>query len=138
MKDKAIFKKWWFWVIVVVILGAIGSLGQSGDSANNTTKPDNSQQTKADNQSTLPKLNANDYRSKEGLVVYKELKSKGYKVEADFEKQALTDINSKASEVFEPLDLNKTEDRQSVDAFVVGDLVQNGDSIKLVIIQKAN
>lgn len=136
MKDKKIFKKWWFWVTVVVILGAIGSLGQSGDRANNTTKPNNSQQTKADSQSTLPELNADDYRSKEGLVVYKELKSKGYKVEAAFEKQALTDINGKASEVFEPLDPNKAEDRQSVDAFIVGDLVQSGDSVSLSIVQK--
>lgn len=138
MKDKKIFKKWWFWVIVVVILGAIGSLGQSSNGANNSTKTNDSQQTKAADQSTLPKLNAEDYKGKEGLVVYKELKSKGYKVEADFEKQALTDINGKASEVFEPLDLNKAEDRQSVDAFVVGNLSQDGDSVKLAIIQKAN
>ena len=93
MKDKALFKKWWFWAIVVVILGAIGSLGQSGNSANNATKPNDSQQTKAVDQSTLPKLNAEDYKGKEGLVAYKELKGKGYKVEATFEKQALTDIN---------------------------------------------
>lgn len=136
MKDKAMLKKWWFWIIVVVILGAIGSLGQSSNSTNNTSKPNDSQQTKAVDQSTLPKLNAEDYKSKEGLVAYKELKGKGYKVEATFEKQALTDINGKASEVFEPLDPNKVEDQQSVDAFVVGDLVQNGDSIKLTIVQK--
>lgn len=138
MKDKAIFKKWWFWVIVVVILGAIGSLGQSSNSANNAAKPNDSQQTKVSDQSTLPKLNAEDYKGKEGLVVYKELKGKGYKVEAAFEKQALTDINGKASEVFKPLDPNKAEDRQSVDAFVVGNLVQNGDSVELTIIQSAN
>lgn len=136
MKDKKIFKKWWFWVIVVVILGAIGSLGQSSNGANNATKTSDSQQTKAVDQSTLPKLTAEDYKSKEGLVAYKELKSKGYKVGADFEKQALTDINGKASDVFEPLDPNKAADRQSVDAFVVGDLVQNGDSVKLTIVQK--
>lgn len=135
MKDKKIFKKWWFWVIVVVILGAIGSLGQSNNNADNAAKTTDSQQAKTVDQSTLPKLNAEDYKGKEGLVAYKELKSKGYKVEAEFEKQALTDINGKASEVFEPLDPNKAEDQQSVDAFVVGDLVQNGDSIKLVIIQ---
>lgn len=136
MKDKKIFKKWWFWVVVVVILGAIGSLGQSSNGANNAAKTSDSQQTKATDQSTLPKLNAEDYKNKEGLVTYKELKSKGYKVEADFEKQALTDINGTASKVFEPLDPNKADDRQSVDAFVVGDLVQNGDSVKLTIVQK--
>lgn len=138
MKDKKIFKKWWFWVIVVVILGAIGSLGQSKDSASNATKTDNTQQTKTVDQSTLPKLNTSDYKGKEGLVAYKDLKSKGYKVEAAFEKQALTDINGKAPEVFEPLDPNKTEDRQSVDSFIVGNLEQNGDSVKLTIVQSAN
>lgn len=138
MKDKAIFKKWWFWVIVIVILGAIGSLGQSSNGANNATKTNDSQQTKVADQSTLPKLNAEDYKNKEGLVVYKELKSKGYKVEAAFEKQALTDINGKASDVFEPLDPTKADDRQSVDAFVVGDLAQNGDSVKLVIAHSTN
>lgn len=137
MKDKKIFKKWWFLVIVVIILGAIGSLGQSGNSTDNT-KTSDSQQTKTVDQSTLPKLNAGDYKDKEGLVAYKELKGKGYKVEAEFEKQALTDINGKASDVFEPLDPNKAEDRQSVDAFVVDDLAQNGDSVKLVIVQSTN
>lgn len=138
MKDKKIFKKWWFWVIVVVILGAIGSLGQSSNSTNNASKPNDSQQTNAADQSTLPKLNAEDYKDKEGLVVYKDLKGKGYKVEAEFEKQVLTDINGKASEIFEPLDPNKAEDRQSVDAFVVGNIVQNGDSVRLTIVQSAN
>lgn len=116
----------------------VGSLGQSSNSANNATKANDSRQTKTVDQSTLPKLNAEDYKSKEGLVAYKDLKSKGYKVEADFEKQALTDINGKASDVFEPLDPNKAEDRQSVDAFVVGDIVQNGDSVRLTIVQSAN
>lgn len=138
MKNKKIFKKWWFWVIVVVILGAIGSLGQSSNKASDNAKTNDTQQTQAVDQSTLPKLNASDYKGKEGLVVYKDLKSKGYKVEAEFEKQALTDINGKASDVFEPLDPNKAEDRQSVDAFVVSDLVQNGDNVKLTIIQSAN
>ena len=134
MKDKKVFKKWWFWVIVaVVILGAIGSLGQNNTS--NTSQTNSSQQASTDARSTLPKLNADDYKGKEGLVVYKELQGKGYKVEATFEKQALTDINGKASDVFGPLNANKTEDRQSVDAFVVGDLEQDGDSVKLTIVQ---
>jgi hypothetical protein len=138
VKDKKIFKKWWFWIIVVVILGAIGSLGQSNNNSDNVTKTNDSQQTKTADQSTLPNLNAGDYKDKEGLVVYKELKGKGYKVEAEFEKQTLTDINGKASDVFEPLDPNKVEDRQSVDAFVVGNLVQDGDNVSLSIIQKTN
>lgn len=84
----------------------------------------------------LTTLNAADYKGKEGLVVYKDLKAKGYTVDADFDKQALTDINGKASAVFEPLDVNKASDRQSVDAFVVGDLTQTGDSVKLTIIHQ--
>lgn len=135
MKDKKIFKKWWFWLIVVVVLGGIGSLGQSGKEASPTSSKESSQQTASSNSNaaTLSKLNAEEYKGKEGLVVYKELKAKGYKVDADFEKQALTDINGKASSVFEPLDPNKPDDRQSVDAFVVGSLVQDGDSVKLSI-----
>lgn len=135
MKNKKIFKKWWFWVIVVVIvLGAIGSLGQPSNEAGNNS----SQQTDVTDKSTLPKLNSDDYTSKEGLVVYKELQGKGYKIEAEFEKQALTDINGRASEVFESLDPNKSDDRTSVDSFVVGSLVQEGDSVKLSIVQKSN
>lgn len=137
MKDMKIFKKWWFWLIVVVIvLGAIGSLGQSNNNTNPTSNTNNSQKTTSTDASTatLPKLNADDYKGKEGLVVYKELKSKGYEVNAEFEKQALTEINGKASDVFEPLDQNKSDDRLSVDAFVVGSLTQDGDSVKLTIV----
>ncbi len=137
MKDKKLFKKWWFWVIVVVVLGAIGSLGQSGkDSTTNT----NTQQTanSTNNTGTLPRLNTDDYKGKEGLVVYKELKAKGYKVDATFENQALTDINGKASDLFEPLDPNKANDKQSVDSFVVGSLTQEGDSISLLIAKSSN
>ncbi len=125
-------------MIVIIILGAIGSLGQSNNSGNNTAKTNDSQQANVAAKSTLPKLNASDYKGKEGLIAYKELKGKGYKTEAEFEKQALTDINGKASEVFESLDPNKAEDRQSVDSFVIGDLSQSGDSVKLTIIQKTN
>lgn len=133
MKDKKIFKKWWFWVIVsLVIIGAIGSLGQNGDKTTGDTNK--SQETTNNSSSSLPKISADDYKGDEGLVAYKELKSKGYTVDAEFEKQALTDINGKASDVFEPLDPNKSDDRLSVDAFVVGSLTQDGDNIKLTIV----
>ena len=137
--NKQIFKKWWFWVIVVVVLGAIGAATQSSsDNSPTVNNTSNSQITNSNNStSTLPTLNAADYKGKEGLVVYKELKAKGYTVDAEFENQALTDINGKASVVFEPLDVNKTDDRQSVDAFVVGNLAQTGDSIKLTIVKKS-
>lgn len=137
--NKRIFKKWWFWVIVVVIvLGAIGAATQPSDDETNTTNTTNSQPTESNSKATLPALTASDYTGKEGLVVYKELKAKGYTIDADFEKQALTDINGKASSVFEPLDVDKSDDRQSVDAFVVGSLAQDGDSVKLVIVQSSN
>lgn len=131
MKDKKIFKKWWFWVIVaVIVLAVIGSSDQSANNAN----PTNSSQEANNNTVTLPQLNTYEYKGKEGLVVYKELKSKGYKVDAEFEKQALTDMNGKASDVFESLDPNKSDDRLSVDAFVVDSLTQDGDDVKLTIV----
>lgn len=137
--NKQIFKKWWFWLIVVVLLGAIGAATQSSSETTTTNSPTSSEQT-ADSSvtGTLPKLNESDYSGKEGLVVYKDLKAKGYTVDADFENQALTDINGKASAMFEPLDVNKADDRQSVDAFVVGSITQTGDSIKLTIVKSAN
>lgn len=133
MKDKAVFKKWWFWLIVAVVV--IGLIGSQSEVDNTTSESARLQQGSSDttSESTLPILKADDYKAKEGLVVYKELKGKGYKVDAAFEKQALTDMNGKASDVFEQLDPNKSEDRQSVDAFVVGDLMQNGDNVKLTI-----
>ena len=137
--NKQIFKKWWFWVIVVVLLGAIGAATQSSSETATTNNPSSSEQT-ANTSATgiLPKLNESDYSGKEGLVVYKDLKAKGYTVDADFENQALTDINGKASTMFEPLDVNKADDRQSVDAFVVGGVTQTGDSVKLTIVKSSN
>lgn len=133
MKDKTLLKKWWFWAIVVVVLGGIGSLGQSGKDSNATNENSQTTTTNVTSTDTLPKLNADDYKGKEGLVVYKELKSKGYKVDATFQNQALTDINGKATDLFEPLDPNKADDKQSVDSFVVGDLAQSGDGVTLTI-----
>lgn len=140
MKDKAIFKKWWFWVIVgVIVLGAIGAAGQSGSEANtdNSTVTTTKEQD-ANPVARLPQLNASDFEGKEGLIVYKDLKAQGYTVDAEFENEALTDINGKASDVFEPLDENNSSDRQSVDAFIVGEVVQTGDSVKLVVVKRSN
>ncbi len=137
--NKQIFKKWWFWVAVVVVLGAIGAATQSSSETTNISNTNSSQTADTSKATaTLPTLNASEYTGKEGLVVYKDLKAKGYAVDADFENQALTDINGKASTIFEPLDVNKTDDRQSVDAFVVGSLTQDGDSVKLTIVKSAN
>lgn len=136
MKDRKIFKKWWFWVIAVVVtLGIIGSLGQG---SNNDPSSSTSDTQTTNETATLPKLDADNYKGKEGLVVYKELKAKGYMVDAVFEEQALTDINGKASDLFEPLDPNKADDKQSVDAFVVGNLAQDGDTVTLTIAKSSN
>lgn len=137
MKDKTIFKKWWFWLIVgVLVLGAIGAAGQSGtEDSNSDTSTGLQNKTVTQN---LPELSANDYEGKEGLIVYKELKAKGYTVDAEFENEALTDINGKASDVFEPLNENDADDRQSVDSFVAGRLEQTGDSVKLVVVKSSN
>jgi len=142
MKDKKLFKKWWFWVIVVIIaLGLLGSLTQDSETNQTTSSPTNSKQntsnTKEDT-STLPALSADDYKSKEGLVVYKNLKNIGYTVNAEFKNQALTDINGTASDLFESLDPNKPEDKESVDAFIVGDLIQDGDIVNLTIVLQSN
>ncbi|HCR55788.1 TPA: hypothetical protein DIV49_02340 [Candidatus Saccharibacteria bacterium] len=139
MKDKKIFRKWWFWVLVVVVLGAVGAATQSSSETTTNDSPSSSEQpTDSKVTGTLPKLSEGDYSGKEGLVVYKDLKTKGYTVDADFENQALTDINGKASTMFEPLDVNKADDRKSVDAFVVSGITQTGDTVKLIIVKTPN
>lgn len=134
MKDKKILKKWWFWVIVAIIaFGIIGSFNQGDESGPSSPVSTTQDDTDDNTTATLPKLNADEYKNKEGLIVYKELKTSGYTVTAKFENQALTDMNGNASEMFEPLDPNNSDDRQSVDAFVVGSLTQNGDNVILNI-----
>lgn len=140
MKDKKLLKKWWFWaIVVIIILGAIGSFGQTDGNKSTSTDSDSNKTADSNtNTAALPKLNADDYKGKEGLVVYKELKAKGYRVDATFENQVLTDINGKASDLFEPLDPSKPDDKQSVDAFTVGSLTQDGDNVALSIAKLSN
>jgi len=140
LKDNKIFKNKWFWVVIaILVLGAIGSFTQSSDTTGDVTRNNIQESEVSDNTvSTLPELVLSDYKDEEGLVVYQDLKARGYEVDAEFEKQALTDINGKASDVFEQLDPNKTNDRRSVDAFVVGSLTQDGSNVKLAIIQSSN
>ncbi|HEX6258233.1 MAG TPA: hypothetical protein VFZ48_02010 [Candidatus Saccharimonadales bacterium] len=139
MKDKKIFKKWWFWVAVIIVLGGIGSLGRTDDNKTpNTSSSPKTERTSQTDKSALPILKVNDYKNKEGLIAYKDLQSKGYEVEAVFEKQIFTDMNGKASDMFEPLNPKKPEDRLSVDAFKVGSLVQDADNVKLTIIHSVN
>jgi len=138
MKDRKIFKKWWFWLIIAfVLLGAIGSIGQTAENPTDTANSDTSQQLdSSENVSTLPILDENEYKDDEGLLIYKELQDSGYTVEAEFDNQALTDTNGSAANIFESLNPESEDDRLSVDAFVVGNIVQNGDEVKLNIVLK--
>lgn len=133
--NKQIFKKWWFWLALVLILGGIGAATQSGNPTNTEQAQTNDNGVTSIN---LPTLAESQYLDKEGLIVYKELKGKGYAVSAEFDNTTLTDINGKASDVFEPLDPNDTEDRQSVDAFIVSGLSQDDKNVSLNIRLKSN
>ena len=133
--NKQIFKKWWFWLVLVLILGGIGAATQSGNPANTEQAQTNDNSETSINS---PTLDESQYLDKEGLVVYKELKAKGYAVNAEFDNQALTDINGEASDIFEPLDPNDMEDRQSVDAFIVSGLSQNDNNVSLSIRLRSN
>ena len=136
MKDKKIFKKWWFWTTATILVaGIIGSLGETEGNTNSANEINNSQRIVGGKKEavTLPKLDTATYIGQEGLIVYKELKSKGYGVKAEFKNQALTDINGKASDVFDPLNPNRSDDRQSVDAFTVGSFRQDGNNVTLGI-----
>ena len=138
MNDKKITKKWWFWVIIVlIVLGAFGAFAQPENKTESVK--DNNHQDGTKDGSALPVLNSDDYIGKEGLVAYKELKGKGYKVNAEFENGALTDMNGKASDLFEKLDAKSAADRQSVDAYVVNKLVQDGKNVTLsIVLQPTN
>ena len=35
-KQKSIFKKWWFWVIIAIIIGVIGGLGSNNENPSDT------------------------------------------------------------------------------------------------------
>lgn len=136
MKDKKILKKWWFWLIIVIVLSGLVDLVTKKDDPAPT--PSTTSSTQETTPTTLPALNSVDYEGKEGLVVYKELKVKGYTVDAVFDNEALTEVNGKASDVFDSLDPNKIEDRQSVDNFVVISLAQTGDTVQLTIGSKGS
>lgn len=132
--NKQIFKKWWFWVIVVVILGLIGFATQdtstTTDTANNSTETSNDT---AQNVGTLPTLDKADYTDKEGLVVFKDLKTKGYDVTAKYVNETVPATNQEFTEQFTSADVNSCQDRLGFDAYLVSDVTQNGDSVALTL-----
>lgn len=80
--------------------------------------------------SSLPTINKDEYIAKTGLETYKALQEEGYTVSAKFENDFVAKINGDASELFEKTSL---DDLESIDAFLVSDIVQNGDNIELII-----
>lgn len=131
--NKQLLKKWWFWVIVVVVLGVIGLASGGGDTNtttnNSTATGDNTSQTTG----TLPAVNKADYTDKEGLVVFSDLKTKGYTVTAKYVNEAVPATNQDFTEQFTSADVNSCQDRLGFDAYLVSDLVQTGDSIALTL-----
>ena len=135
--SKQLFKKWWFWVIVVVILGAIGLATQdtstTNDSANNNDTSNTTQ-----NVGTLPTLNKADYADKEGLVVFSDLKAKGYTVTAKYVNEAVPATNQEFTEQFTSANVNSCSDRLGFDAYLVSDVTQDGDNITLTLTNVPN
>lgn len=123
-------------VVVILLLGGLRNCAMS----NTTTQPgdSNNQETATENaapaqESPLPQVTVSEYKGQEGLIAYKELEAKGYTVDAEFEDETLTSANGSASDVFDPLDPQSQDDRLSVDSFVVSDIIQNGNTLKLII-----
>lgn len=119
-------------VIIAIVL--IGLLLFIVDLFRNDAESEPRDNTPAVSNSTLPEIDSSDYTKKEGLYAYNDLKSKGYNVSAEFENEILTEINGNAGEVFEDTDYNNQEERLSVDAWVVGSVIQDGDDVKLIIV----
>jgi hypothetical protein len=128
--NRQLFKKWWFWVAVVAILGLIGLLvpESPADTAANTTNNPPSQTV-----GTLPVLNKSDYTTKEGLVVYKDLATKGYAVTAKYVNEAVPATNQELTDQFKNANVNSCQDRLGFDAYIVADVIQNGDTISIIL-----
>lgn len=126
--NKQIFKKWWFWVIAVLILGVIGLATGSGEKQAGTSTDNSSQAT-----GTLPIVDKADYTSKEALVVFKDLKAKGYTVTAKYVNENLPDYRRDLTHSFDGADLTSCSDRLGFDAYIVGDVTQSGDNIAIAL-----
>lgn len=128
--NKQLFKKWWFWVAVVAVLGLIGLLvPESPTETTTNTNTDTQSQTVG----TLPVLNKSDYTTKEGLVVYKDLVTKGYTVTAKYENKAVPATNQELTDQFKSADVNSCSDRLGFDAYIVSDVIQDGDTISVIL-----
>lgn len=126
--NKQIIKKWWFWVIVVVVLGIIG-LATDGNKSTDKAANNSSSQTSG----KLATINKSDYTGKEALVVFKDLKTKGYAVTAKYVNENLSDYKRDLTNSFEEADINSCSDRLGFDAYLVGDLTQTDDSVAIAL-----
>ena len=124
--SKSILKKWWFWAIAVVVLGIIGI-------ANGGSKTADTTDNKARTSGSLTVISKSDYVGKEALVVYKDLKSKGYTVTAKYVNENLPDYKRDLTNSFLQADINSCNDRLGFDAYLVGDLSQTNDSVVLAL-----
>lgn len=137
--DKQIFKKWWFWVIVVVVFGVIGLFTQDTTTTNNTannTPENNTSNTQAVGK--LPVLNKADFVGKEGLVVFHDLKAKGYTVAAKYENEKVPATNQDHTEQFTNASVTSCSDRLGWDAYVVSDIRQDGDNVTIATVNVPN
>ena len=129
--NKQLFKKWWFWVAVVAVLGLIGLLVPESPTATSNIPTDNS--TTTQNVGTLPVLSKTDFTAKEGLVVFKDLATKGYTVTAKYVNEAVPATNQELTDQFKTADVNSCSDRLGFDAYVVSDVVQDGDTVSVIL-----
>lgn len=130
---KQIFKKWWFWVIVVVVLGIIGLMTQDTTTTNNTaTNPPANNTDNTQKVGKLPVLNKADFTGKEGLVVFHDLKTKGYAVTAKYENEKVPAANQDHTEQFTNASATSCSDRLGWDAYIVSDIRQDGDNITVI------
>jgi len=132
--NKQLFKRWWFWVAVVAVLGLIGLL--TPESSTNTTNTATNSDTPSQTAGTLPVLNKSDYTTKEGLVVYKDLAAKGYAVTAKYVNEAVPATNQELTEQFKTAKVNSCQDRLGFDAYVVSDVIQDGDTVSIILDNK--
>ncbi len=131
--DKQLLKKWWFWVIVVVVLGLIGLATGGSETTTQTSNPTDTSTNSSQVTGTLPVLTKADYTDKEGLVVFKDLTTKGYTVTAQYVNEAVPSTNQEFTDQFKAADVNSCQDRLGFDAYLVSDVTQTGDSVALTL-----
>jgi len=133
--NKSLFKKWQFWVGVVLILGLVGLVtpDTSTDTANSSMDDTNTSQAVG----TLPVLVSADYTDKEGLVVFKDLDTKGYTVTAEYINEEVPATNQEFTEQFTNADATSCSDRLGFDAYLVSGLTQNGDNVSIILTNEA-